>query len=187
MTNDGNRQAAPRMEIAGVAAQIAKLGHMTIGELRDKYLEVYGDPTRSRNKIYLRKKIAWQIQALAEGGLSQRALDRIEELAPLAPLCWRPNLKDIHVPAPESERRRPKARDPRLPAPGTVILREYKGTEYRVEVLEDGFLYDRERYGSLSKVAKAVTGTHWNGFLFFSLPGKTAGEGDTGGESGKKK
>lgn len=68
---------------------------MTIGELRDKYLEVYSDPTRSRNKIYLRKKIAWQIQALAEGGLSQRALDRIEELAPLAPIRWRPNLKDV--------------------------------------------------------------------------------------------
>jgi hypothetical protein len=178
MTHNGNRQTATRKESAGVAAQIAELGHMTIGELRDKYLEVYGDRTRSRNKIYLRKKIAWQVQALAEGGLSQRALDRIEELAPLAPLRWRPNLKDIHVPAPESERRKPKARDPRLPAPGTIITREYKGTEYRVEVLEDGFLYDGQRYGSLSKVAKAITGTHWNGFMFFSLPGKKAGEGN---------
>lgn len=169
MTKDGNSQAAARREIADVAAQIAELGHITIGELRDKYLEVHGDPTRSRNKIYLRKKIAWQIQALAEGGLSQRALDRIEELAPLAPVRWRPNLKDIHVPAPESERRRPKARDPRLPAPGTVVTREYKGTEYRVEILDDGFLYDGQRYGSLSKVAKAITGTHWNGFVFFGL------------------
>jgi len=169
MTNDGSRQATARKEIADVAAQIAELGRMTIGELRDKFLEVYGMPTRSRNKTYLRKKIAWQIQALAEGGLSERALDRIEELAPLAPLCWRPNLKDVHVPAPESERRKLRKRDPRLPPPGTVLKREYKGKEHRVEVLEDGFVYDGQRYGSLSKVAKAVTGTHWNGFAFFGL------------------
>jgi len=65
MTNDGNRQATARKEIGEVAAQIAELGRMTIGELRDKFLEVYGVPTRSRNKVYLRKKIAWQICDLA--------------------------------------------------------------------------------------------------------------------------
>ena len=169
MTNNGNRQAAARKEIADVAAQIAELGHMTIGELRDRFLEVYRVPTRSRNKTYLRKKIAWKIQADAEGGLSQRALDRIEELAPLAPVRWKPNLKDVHVPVPESERRKLRKRDPRLPPAGTVLTREYKGKEHRVEVLEDGFIYDGQRYGSLSKAATVAAGTQWNGFAFFSL------------------
>ncbi len=155
--------------VADVAAEIAELGTMTVGELRERFLEVYGEPNRSRNKVYLRKKVAWQIQALAEGGLSQRALDRIEELAPLAPVRWRPNLKDLDAPAGKVKK---KSRDPRLPPAGTRLTREFKGEVYEVEVLEHGFIYAGERYASLSKVAKVIAQSPWNGFLFFGLKGK---------------
>ncbi len=59
--------------------------------------------------------------------------------------------------------------DGRLPPPGTVLTRKYKGTEVQVKVLAGGFEYAGEVYGSLSAVAKAVTGSHCNGFLFFRL------------------
>jgi hypothetical protein len=160
-----------RTTIGEVAAQIAALSGMTIGELREKFLEVYGEPTRSGNKVYLRKKIAWKIQADAEGGLSQRALDRIEELAPLAPIRWRPNLKDVQVPVAEEEKKQ-TPRDPRLPPVGTVLTRVHKGKEHKVEVLGDGFAYDGKRYASLTQVAFVIAQSHWNGYLFFGLSGQ---------------
>jgi len=167
--------ATAREELGDITEQIAELGTMTAGELRDKYLEVYGEPTRSRNKIYLQKKIAWQIQALAEGGLSQRALDRIEELAPLAPLRWRPRLKNIEIPLPPTTRgKKTKKRDSRLPPPGAVITKEHKGMLHQVTVVDDGFEYAGDCYASLSKVARVIAGTSWNGFAFFGLRNKDA-------------
>ena len=61
--------------------EVQGLSRMTVGELRDKYLEVFGEETRSYHKEFLRKRIAWRIQALAEGDLSERARRRAEELA----------------------------------------------------------------------------------------------------------
>jgi transposase len=60
-------------------------------------------------------------------------------------------------------------RDPRLPPPGTLLTRVYKGVEHRVRVIEDGFEYQGTEYASISVVAKAITGTKWNGFRFFRL------------------
>lgn len=60
-------------------------------------------------------------------------------------------------------------RDPRLPPPGSKLTRLYRGTEHRVLVLETGFEYQGQVYGSLSRIAKTITGTTWNGFLFFGL------------------
>ena len=59
--------------------------------------------------------------------------------------------------------------DPRLPMPGTLLSREYKGRVISVEVRENGFEFDGKIYKSLSSIARAVTGTRWNGFLFFGL------------------
>lgn len=70
-----------RAVVADVAGQLAALGNMTVAELRERYREVFGEPTRSRNKDYLYKKVAWRIQELAEGGLSDVALARIDALA----------------------------------------------------------------------------------------------------------
>jgi hypothetical protein len=59
--------------------------------------------------------------------------------------------------------------DARLPMPGTILSRDYKGRRISVEVRETGFDYDGKIYRSLSAVAQAVTGTKWNGFLFWGL------------------
>ena len=64
---------------------------------------------------------------------------------------------------------RAKARDPRLPTPGSAIVRQHKGRKHRVVVLEDGFEYDGERYRTLTAVAKTITGSHINGYRFFKL------------------
>ena len=179
-----NRAVQARRDLGDVGPRLAALCRMSVGELREEFLLVYGFPTRSRNRDHLRKRVAWKIQADAEGGLSQRALERIEQLAPLAPVRWRPSLKDVQVgeptPAatvgegdveqPTAPAQRPVAsglRDQRLPRPGTIIVRRYRGRDYRVRILEDGFEYDGGFYPSLSRVASAITSTNWNGFLFF--------------------
>lgn len=71
------------------------------------------------------------------------------------------------------------ALDPRLPPPGTYLEREYKGRRVIVKVLVDGFECDGEIYRSLSAIAQEVTGTKWNGFLFFNL---TTTEGNPNGK-----
>src|ERR1035437_291099 len=73
-------QRAEGAAVARTAADLAALSRMTGAELAEKYLVLFGQPARSRNKDFLRKRLAWRIQELAEGGLSERALARIEEL-----------------------------------------------------------------------------------------------------------
>lgn len=65
--------------------------------------------------------------------------------------------------------REPNSRDPRLPIPGTVITREYKGKLIEVKVLEEGFEFDGKIYRSLTNIVKKITGSVWNGFNFFNL------------------
>jgi len=155
-----------RGPIADVAGQLAALEEMTTGQLRERYREVFGEPTRSRNKTYLKKKIAWRIQELAEGGLSDHTRARIAELGAAAPTRWRASAQERPKPIAEASE---AERDPRLPEAGTELTRRYKGDDYRVTVLRDGFDYQGRRYPSLSKIAREITGTNWNGFLFFRL------------------
>ena len=173
MTNPKRKtERRGRKAVADVAGQLAALNEMTIGQLKEKYREVFAEPTRSRNKPYLMKKIAWRIQELAEGGLSEHARKRILELAPNAPVRWRASNGGTPTAPPVAAEESPK-RDPALPTPGTVLTREHKGIEHRVTVLDDGFEYQGARYGSLSKIAMEITGTRWNGFLFFRLKQRT--------------
>lgn len=156
-----------RKAAATTAHELAALSIMSVGELTEKYREVFGEPTRSRNKEFLRKRIAWRIQERAEGrGLSSRALARIELLAPEAPARWRQPVTEPHRSGP-SVAASILGRDPRLPAPGTVIARVHGGIEHKVTVLADHFEYQGELHRSLSKIAKLITGKSWNGFLFF--------------------
>lgn len=158
-------------ELAGMTEQLASLQTMTTGELRAKYREVYGEPSRSNNKDYLRRKIAWRIQELAEGGLSERAGKRINELSAVLPMGWRKRLAPRGQ-APQQGREatgEPAQRDARLPAPGTVLTRVHQGIEHKVTVLAQGFEYRDQQFTSLSKIAREITGTPWNGYLFFGL------------------
>jgi len=166
----GPRRARER--VAGVTDELAALRSMTVAQLRERYLEVFDEPTRSRNKDWLFKKVAWRIQEIAEGGLSEQALSRIDELGEDVRVRWRrrrgqPTAGTEKPDAVNEDA--PEPRDPRLPPAGTVLTRAYKGVEHKLIVLDDGFEYRGERHASLSKLAKEITGTHWNGFLFWGL------------------
>lgn len=156
--------------------EIQGLSRMTVGELREKYLDVFGEETRSYHKEFLRKRVAWRIQALAEGDLSERALRRAEELADDADLRMRAPHDPARSGSAEARVRTTTgclspSRDPRLPLPGTLLAREFQGRDIVVKVLDNGFEFDGQRYKSLSAIAKKVTGSKWNGFLFFGIAG----------------
>ena len=160
------------------AKEVAALQRMTMSELKARYAEAFGEATNANNRAWLVKRIAWRLQSLAEGDLSQRARQRAAELANDADLRMTPPRTMAEaVPAPE--RTAIKAvrfqQDDRLPLPGTIITRNYKGRVLQVQVLRDGFEYDGQVYGSLSAVARAITGSHCNGFLFFRV-GQYGGE-----------
>jgi hypothetical protein len=168
MSNARHREKRQEREAAAsTAAQLRALDKMTVGELAEKYRQVFGEPTRTRNKEYLKKRIAWRIQELAGGGLTPRALELIERLAPEAPARWRRPVARNRAGAAPVVVATKAPRDPRLPPAGTVLMREHGGKQHRVTVFDDGFEYQGDRYRSLSAVARRITGTPWNGFLFF--------------------
>ena len=155
--------------------ELATLTHMGVSELRGKYAELLGEPTRTRNKTWLVRRIAWRLQAIVGGDLSERARRRAEELARDADLRLTPPRGAIQTPPATPDRSEPALKlraDARVPPPGTVLTRSYKNRTLRVQVLVHGFLYAGQTYPSLSAVAKAVTGSHCNGYLFFRLTGK---------------
>ena len=160
-----------------IAKEVAALGRLTVKDLRAKHVEVFGEATRSGNKDWLRKRIAWRIQANAHGDLSERARRRADELA---------NDADLRTTVPKQAtgcrleaagktivRRMPTSSlNPQassLPLAGACLRRPYKGREIVVRVLPKGFEHEGEVYRTLSAVAKAITGTHWNGYHFFRL------------------
>jgi len=156
---------------AAVLKEIERLRGLTVSGLREEYRVVFGEDSRSNHKDYLFRRIAWRLQANAEGDLSERARRRALEIA---------NDADLRVRAPKSTvgpdaQARTQittiagARDPRLPKPGTLLTRDFRGTAHLVTVLNAGFEYQGRRYKSLSAVATKIAGTRWNGFLFFGL------------------
>jgi Protein of unknown function (DUF2924) len=156
-----------------IGKEIAALQRMTITALRVKYAEVFGDEASSGNRAWLVKRIAWRLQALAEGGLSERARQRAAELANDADI--RMNPPRVQAAQTEATGRTvtatlpDKTDDHRLPPPGTILTRDYKSLTLQVKVLANGFEYAGEVYKSLSAVAKAITGQHVNGYHFFRL------------------
>ena len=154
--------------------EIATLDRLSTSELCERYSELFGQPVRTRHKQYLVRKIAWRLQALAEGDLSERARERAAELA---------NDADVRLMAPRTPTVSPEASggrrvmkisinappDPRLPSAGTAITRQYKGRSIRVLVQATGFEYEGQRYKTLTAVAEHITGSHINGYRFFRL------------------
>lgn len=161
-----------------VERQIDALVKMTTGGLVEMYETRCKRPCKTRHRAYLIRKIAWRIQADAEGDLSERALKRAAELADDAEV--RTTAPKGYVSPPQRGEPRTTTRivntapepDPRLPAVGSAIVRPYKGKTLRVMVLDDGFEFDGVRYKTLSAVAKHITGGHVNGFRFFNLTGE---------------
>ncbi|HEU4406818.1 MAG TPA: DUF2924 domain-containing protein [Polyangiaceae bacterium] len=156
------RPGAQKAHLGRVRDELRPLASMTVSELRARYAEVFGEPSHSRNKPYLVKKLARKLQERAEGGLSPRARARAAELAPRALARLHDGLAERQALATGTP-----PRDPRCPPVGAVLRRDYRGTTHEVRVVEGGFELRGERYGSLSSVAKAITGTGWNGYTFF--------------------
>lgn len=154
-----------------VGRELAALQKMPVGELRRKYEEVFRETCRSFHKVWLVKRIIWRMQAEAEGDLTERARARAAELANDADL----RLKAPPQPKPADAGSLVKktavsfSADDRLPLPGALLTREYKGKTVTVMVLQDGFEWEGTVYRSLSAAAKAITGTHTSGYLFFRV------------------
>ena len=151
--------------------EIATLRRMTVAQLKERYAEVFGEHTNANNKPWLIKRVAWRMQAVAEGGLSERARQRAAELA---------NDADLRLSPPKAKPTSARADctkaaavvdkgDKRLPMPGTILTRKYKGSIVQVKVLPQGFEFEGEVFKSLSAAAKAITGQHCNGYAFFRL------------------
>jgi hypothetical protein len=143
-----------------IAARIRRLREMTVPELRAEYARVFGEETRSNHKGQLWRKIAWRIQALEEGGLSERARRRAEELAKDADVRIVPPRRAFGNGKAAPERTETHAfttsHDSRLPMPGTILSREYRGQVVRVTVLEKGFEHEGTVYRSLTAVAPSA-------------------------------
>ena len=152
-----------------IAKEVAALEQMAVKDLRLKYAELFGEPTTTGNKPWLIKRLAWRMQALAEGGLSERARQRAAELANESDLRLSPPKPKVHIAAGTIAASVRSKTPKRLPPAGTIITRPYKGRTLAVEVLDDGFAYEGERFNSLSAVAKKITGSHCNGYLFFRI------------------
>jgi hypothetical protein len=163
--------------VQNIQTELAALRRMSPAQLRDKYLEVFGEATRTGNKDFLFKRIAWRLQSLAEGSLSERAKQRAAELAGDADIRMAmPRMPKVTAGVTGGGQTHLKPAPPpgpkRLPLPGTVLTRQYRGQLIEVTVLPNGFDWEGQIYTSLSAVAKAVTGSHWNGMAFFGLKNK---------------
>jgi hypothetical protein len=163
-----------------VLIEVEKLRRASLAALRQKYGEVFEEETRCRHREHLFRRIAWRLQVLAEGDLTQRARQRAHQIARDADLrtvaprdFFGVGSAQVQT-APGGRAGRPH--DSRLPLPGTLLTRQWKGRSILVEVLAKGFRYENRPYSSLSAIAVAVTGTRWNGLAFFGLTRAAGGE-----------
>lgn len=161
--------AAPSSAL-DINLEVARLQGMTVKQLRERFVETFGESTNSKNRIWLIRRIAWRMQANIYGGLSERALQRARELAATSTLRQTaPRTKAAKSSGPTIVRSVPFGGDGRLPLPGAEIAREYKGRTLLVRVLPKGFEFGGQIFKSLSSVAKHITGSHCNGYHFFRL------------------
>lgn len=165
-----------RERAARVAEELVLLNRLSVPQLRARLTELTGHEARSRNRIYLRKRVAWHLQAAEYGGLSEAALAKIEELIPKALEYYEARARRLLRPPANDG----PFRDPRLPAVGTVLHRAFGGVEHEVTVLEKGVEYRGKIYRSLSGVAREISGSTWNGYAFFGCRAPSDGPGEEG-------
>jgi hypothetical protein len=135
-----------------VLAELAILPKKTTPELNQLWRKLFDKDPPQAGRDYLVRRLAYRYQELAHGGASEASATILDGLV-------------SGKPAPKQTARP----DVAIPAPGARLIREWQGVENTVTVLDDGFEYQGRKYRSLSAVAKAITGTHWSGPLFFGL------------------
>jgi hypothetical protein len=161
------KPAPTRETLAKLTREIAGLETKTVGQLAAQYEDLTGEPTRTRNKPHLIKRVAYLLQERASGGLSKTAELKIAELGDAVPPEWRAR---IAAPAPVAAPAPAETRDPRLPpVGGEPLSKVYKGTLYTVAILETGFEMSGQTFKTLTDVARAIAGRHVSGFRFFGL------------------
>jgi hypothetical protein len=137
-----------------VLTRLAALKRMSVNELKSEWEALFTAPAPNNSRGYLEMRLSWRIQELSLGGLSRDTGRMLDLLA-----------NEIDG---KSDRKTIIA-DGRNPVVGTRLLREWDGVEHTVTVMIDGFDWQGRRFKSLSAVARAVTGTQWNGYRFFGL------------------
>ena len=135
-------------------AQLAALPGKTTPELKQLWRDLYDREPPPYNRRFLESRLAYRIQELQYGGLKPETVARLEALG-----------EDLDGGKIEVRRKRADDR----PISGTRLVREWKGVEHTVTVLDDGYDYQGRPYKSLSAVARAIAGTRWNGWVFFGV------------------
>ncbi len=133
-------------------ARLAALKTAPIPDLKALWHDLFDAEAPPYNRTFLESRLAYRLQELAYGGLAVTTVARLENMA-----------DDFDT----TKGRRKRERD--RPIAGTRLVREWKGVEHCVTVREDGFEYQGRPYQSLSAVARAITGTRWNGLQFFGV------------------
>jgi hypothetical protein len=146
-----NIPAIPKQD---VPARLAALPAMPIGELKAEWRRLFGTEPPPYNRRFLESRLAYKTQELAYGGLRPETIARLEALGEQI------DGRNLTLRRIRREQR---------PIAGTRLLREYQGVEHIVTVTRDGYDYQGRPYQSLSAIARAITGTRWNGWVFFGL------------------
>jgi hypothetical protein len=144
----------PSIPPANVLGRLAALQTADTPELKQQWRELFGKEPPPHNRAYLRSRLAYRVQELAYGGLKPATLARLGALGEL--------LDGGNVVL-----RRIRGDD--KPIAGTRLVRQHQGVEHTVTVLTDGYEWEGRPYRSLSAIARAITGTRWNGWRFFGL------------------
>lgn len=152
--------------------EIAHLATLTARDLERRHEMLFGRKPETNHRQFLFRKIAWRIQAEREGGLSESTKQLAVAISQEAPLRTRMITNAAKrlagmVPDQTATTTLAPGHDSRLPMPGGVIVKQFKGETLFVKVTADGFEFRDRRYTSLSAIALDVTGTKWNGFVFF--------------------
>jgi hypothetical protein len=144
-----------------ILARLAALKTLSVNDLKAEWQVLYGTAAPNNSRAFLEGRLAYRIQELTYGGPDRETRRMLDLLA-----------DEVDG----TLTRKNQIADPRNPVVGTKLIREWDGVEHTVTVLKDGFEWDGRRYKSLSAVARAITGTRWNGYRFFGLRERKRGE-----------
>jgi hypothetical protein len=144
-----------------ILARLAALKAMSVKDLKARWQELFDAPAPNNSRNFLEGRLAYRIQELTYGGPDKQTRRLLDLLA-----------DEVEG----TLTRKAQIADPRNPVVGTKLIREWDGTAHTVTVLKDGFDWGGQRYKSLSAVARAITGTRWNGYRFFGLRAATRGQ-----------
>ena len=144
-----------------ILARLAALKVMSVNDLRAEWQILFDAPAPNNSRGFLEGRLAYRIQELTYGGPDRQTRRLLDLLA-----------DEVEG----TLTRKSQIADPRNPVVGTKLIREWDGVAHTVTVLKEGFDWGGRRYKSLSAVARAITGTQWNGYRFFGLREPKRGE-----------